>query len=73
MDVKVGEVYRHFKGNVYKVIAIAKDCENLADMVVYQNVEKGDIWVRELGNFTETINRDGKNIKRFMKIQGEKI
>ena len=53
--VKVGEVYRHFKGNTYKVIAVAKDCENLKDIVVYQNVDKLDIWTRPLDNFCETV------------------
>lgn len=66
--VKVGEVYRHFKGNTYKVIAVAKDCEDLKDIVVYQNTDKGDIWTRPLANFCETVTRDGKTFKRFEKI-----
>lgn len=66
--VKVGEVYRHFKGNTYKVIAVAKDCEDLKDIVVYQNVDKLDIWTRPLDNFCEAVTRDGKTFKRFEKI-----
>lgn len=66
--VKVGEVYRHFKGNTYKVIAVAKDCEDLKDIVVYQNTDKLDIWTRPLDNFCETVTRDGKTFKRFEKI-----
>lgn len=67
-EVKVGEVYRHFKGNIYRVIAIAKDCEDLKDIVVYQNVEKGDTWTRPLDNFTEKVTRDGKTFNRFDKV-----
>ncbi len=68
MKVNAGEIYRHFKGNVYEVIAIAKDSEDLKDIVVYRNIEKGDIWTRPLDNFTEDVTKDGKTFKRFNKI-----
>jgi len=32
----VGKCFRHFKGNRYRVLAIAKDSETLEPMVVYQ-------------------------------------
>lgn len=67
-EINIGDVFRHFKGNVYKVIALARDCEDLSEVVVYQNVEKGDTWVRPLDNFLETVTRDGKSFKRFEKI-----
>lgn len=66
--VQVGGLYRHFKGNVYEVIAIAKDCEDLKEIVVYRNVEKGDVWTRPLDNFCETLTRNGRVFKRFEKI-----
>ena len=31
-EVKEGQIYRHFKGNTVKIIAIAKDSETLEDM-----------------------------------------
>ncbi|MCC8074104.1 MAG: DUF1653 domain-containing protein [Clostridiales bacterium] len=68
-NVCKGDIYRHFKGNVYRVTAIAKDCENLQDIVVYENIEKGDTWVRPLSNFTETVTRDGKTFLRFEKVK----
>ena len=37
-EINIGDVFRHFKGNVYKVIALARDCEDLSEVVVYQNV-----------------------------------
>jgi len=61
--------YRHFKGNVYEVIAIAKHSETEEDMVVYKPLD-GDqgIWVRPLSMWSEIITRDGKTFPRFEKI-----
>ena len=67
-----GEYYRHFKGNVYRVLHIAKHSETLEDMVVYQAMygERG-VWVRPLSMFEEAIERDGKTIRRFSPITKE--
>lgn len=61
--------YRHFKGNEYEVLYVAKHSETLEEMVVYKALygEMG-IWVRPLSMFCEEIKRDGKTFKRFEKI-----
>ena len=65
MNIKLGK-YRHFKGNEYEVIAIAKHSETLEEMVVYKALYGGgDIWVRPAKMWDETIERDGKTFKRF--------
>ena len=63
--IKLGK-YRHFKGNEYEVIGIAKHSETLEDYVVYRALygEFG-LWIRPLKMFEETITRDGKTFKRF--------
>ena len=65
MEIKPG-IYRHFKGNMYKVLYTAKHSETMEDMVVYQALY-GDmgIWVRPRAMFCEEIVRDGKTIVRF--------
>ena len=67
-----GEYYRHFKGNVYRVLQIAKHSETLEEMVVYQTMygEKG-IWVRPKSMFGEVIEREGKVFRRFSPISAE--
>ena len=35
MDIKLGK-YRHFKGNEYEVVAIARHSETMEEMVVYK-------------------------------------
>ena len=68
MDIKMGR-YRHFKGNEYELLYIAKDSETLEYMVVYKALYgEGGIWVRPLKMWTETVIRDGKEYKRFTYI-----
>lgn len=63
--IKLGR-YRHFKGNEYEVIGIAKHSETLQDYVVYRALygEYG-LWVRPASMFEEEVEKDGKKIKRF--------
>jgi len=64
--------YRHFKGNEYLVIAIAKHSETQEEMVVYQALYgDNDIWVRPLWMWNELVEVDGKKVKRFTKIEEE--
>ncbi len=64
-QIKPGK-YRHFKGNEYKVLYIARHSETLEDMVVYQALygEMG-IWVRPAAMWNEIIERDGLTFRRF--------
>lgn len=68
-ELSIGKKYRHFKGNEYLVMHIAKDSETLQEMVVYQALygERG-IWVRPLEMFLEQVEVDGKKVCRFEKI-----
>ena len=67
-----GKYYRHFKGNVYRILHIAKHSETLEDIVVYQAMygERG-IWVRPKAMFEEEIERDGRRFRRFEPIPDE--
>ena len=56
MEVKVGQIYRHFKGSTHKIIAIAKHSETLEDMVVYTH--DNDIWVRPYKMFIEKVDKE---------------
>ena len=66
-------VYRHYKGNNYEVIDVAKHSETLEWMVVYRALyDDFELWIRPLGMFFEDIEVNGKLQKRFEFI-GEKI
>lgn len=64
-EIKLGK-YRHFKGNEYEVLYIAKHSETLEEMVVYCALygEHG-IWVRPAKMWNELVKKDGKTYKRF--------
>ena len=63
-------VYRHYKGNRYQVLYLAKHSETLEDMVVYQALygEYG-IWVCPASMWNETVDYQGKQVKRFTYIE----
>lgn len=71
MEIKPG-IYRHFKGNRYRVLCMAKHSETMEDMVVYQALYgEGGIWVRPAEMFAEKVTRDGNTFPRF-EYTGEK-
>lgn len=62
----IGREFVHFKGNRYRLEGFAKDSENLEPMAIYRQLYgDGGLWVRPAKMFFETIERDGKKIKRF--------
>ena len=69
--MKLGK-YRHFKGNEYEVLAIAKHSETLEEMVIYRALYgDGGVWARPFVMWEETVERDGKRIPRFTYIGEE--
>ena len=67
-EIKLGR-YRHFKGNEYEVLYLAKHSETLEPMLVYRALygEHG-VWVRPASMWNETVERDGKTYQRFTYI-----
>ncbi len=67
-EIKLGK-YRHYKGNEYEVIGIAKHSETLEPMVVYKALYgEGQIWVRPAHMWNETVTVNGVEMKRFIYI-----
>ena len=63
-------IYKHYKGNVYKVIGEAIHSETLEEMVVYTPITNSDkIWVRPVSMWNDTIIINGEKIKRFTKVE----
>ena len=63
-EVKVNDIYKHFKGHTYKVIAIGYDSENYNEkdplksrLVVYKNIENDEVWVRPYDLFNSLVDK----------------
>lgn len=59
-------LYRHYKGNPYRVVGLARHSETLEPLVVYQALygEQG-LWVRPAAMFVETVEHGGQRVPRF--------
>ena len=65
MTIKPG-IYRHYKGNDYEVIGLARHSEDESQLVVYRALYgKQGLWVRPLEMFSETVTVEGKVKLRF--------
>jgi hypothetical protein len=61
--------YRHFKGNEYEVVGVARHSETHELLVVYRPLYgDGGLWVRPLAMFTETVSHEGKEVPRFAPV-----
>lgn len=65
MELKPG-IYRHFKGNLYELVGVARHSETLEPMVVYRALygEQG-LWVRPAAMWDEIVDKDGYHGPRF--------
>jgi len=61
--------YRHFKGNEYQLLYVAKHSETLEEFVVYRALYgDGGIWVRPSFMWDEPVTRNGVTVPRFTYI-----
>ncbi len=61
--------YRHFKGNEYEVLAIARHSETEEALAVYRALYgEGVVWVRPASMWNETVERGGKTYRRFYRL-----
>lgn len=73
MEIKLGK-YRHFKGNEYEVLAIAKHSETEEELVVYRALYgEGQVWVRPISMWNEKVEREGKIYDRFTYMEEKNV
>jgi hypothetical protein len=62
-------IYRHYKGNDYQVIGVARHSEDESELVVYRPLYgEGGLWVRPLQMFVEEVEIKGQTLPRFAYI-----
>ena len=63
--------YRHYKGEFYEVLGVAKHSETLEELVIYKALYKNRasaLWVRPKSMFMEKISFKGQMVSRFEKV-----
>ena len=69
-EIKIDKKYRHFKGNEYQVLHLARHSETMELMVVYRALyDDYGIWVRPLDMFLEQVEINGHYINRFEELE----
>ena len=59
-------IWRHYKGNFYEVLSVAKHTETMEEIVIYRAVKNNiQIWARPLEMFLEQIEFSGMMQPRF--------
>lgn len=65
-EIQPGQIWRHFKGGVYRVLYLAKQSETKEEYVIYTSDDgDGTVWARPASMWLETVERDGKSQPRF--------
>lgn len=64
MEVLIGRVYKHFKGDYYIVENIALHTETSEKMVIYRALYgNGELYTRPYSMFTEETNKCGQKYR----------
>ena len=66
--IELLDVYEHYKGSKYQVIALPKHTETGEELVVYRNVKTMEEWARPEKMFRSFVVVNGKRKKRFKLI-----
>lgn len=58
MELVIGGIYKHFKGNMYKVIDVALHCDTLEEFVVYKSLINDKTWIRPKSVFLSEVDHE---------------
>ena len=65
----INGIYEHYKGNRYKLLAIASHSETLESMVVYKALYGDEkLWVRPASMWNEYVDFNDRKVRRFQLI-----
>ena len=65
----IGKSFKHYKGNIYKILSDALDSETLEEVIVYVDLnDTSKVWVRPKEMFFENVIFEGHEVPRFAPI-----
>ncbi len=74
MDIQPGQMYKHYKGGLYKIVDCGIHTETKEEMVVYKSLNTSDnsssatLWIRPRNMFEESVDLNGRAVGRFTAI-----
>lgn len=77
-DIKAGDIYRHFQGNLYQIVTVGKHAETLEEYVVYQALY-GDfqVYLRDIQDFLKKLDNEKysgvQQQYRFERVEKEEL
>ncbi len=67
-EIKPGQVYKHYKGNHYKILVLGRHSETGEELVAYQRQEDGKVYFRPISMFFDPIEVNGTKTTRFVLV-----
>jgi hypothetical protein len=67
-------VYRHYKGNHYEVLGLARHSEDLSPLVIYRRLDAlgrpldAELWARPHAMWSEPVDHEGRAVPRFAPV-----
>lgn len=71
-QIRPHDIWQHYKGYQYRIIALSRDTETLTWYVVYEALydnPESKVWHRPVDMFLETVEINGTPTPRFVRIE----
>ncbi len=68
-ELKPGQIWKHYKGNHYRILVLGKHSETGEELVAYERVEDGNVYFRPMELFFSEAEWEGNMVPRFILTQ----
>jgi hypothetical protein len=61
--------WRHYKGNIYRILTLAVNESDLTLAVVYCDDDMGRTWFRPLDEWDQYVRHEGETVRRYERLE----